>query len=140
MEVYTALSRLADVGHLEGVTNILKGPLTACPELVLLGLAAAAPHSDRRILQTRIAQPLALRFAAQAAQGSPASQALMHQLRDINGALAQPASGFGRHLHTLDKESQLLGCKRMCIRRCLSRLGSPAVACHGIILPGIQGS
>lgn len=87
-----ALSRLADVGHLEGVTNILKGPLTACPELVLLGLAAAAPHSDRRILQTRMAQPLALRFAAQAAQGSPASQALMHQLRDINGVLTWPAS------------------------------------------------
>ena len=85
VDVYTALSRLADVGQLEGVTNILKGPLTACPELVLLGLAAATPGLDRRILQTRIAQPLALRFAAQAAQGSPASQALMHQLRDING-------------------------------------------------------
>ena len=89
VDVYVALCRLADVGHLEGVTGILKGPLTACPELVLLGLAAAAPGLDRRTLQARVAQPLALRFASQAAQGSPASQALMHKLRDVNGELLQ---------------------------------------------------
>ncbi len=85
VDVYTILCRLADVGHLEGVTAILKGPLTACPELVLLGLASAAPSLDRRTLQARIAQPLALRFASQAAQGSPAAQTLMHKLRDVNG-------------------------------------------------------
>ena len=54
MDVYIILCRLADVGHLEGVTGILKGPLTACPELVLLGLASAAPSLDRRTLQARL--------------------------------------------------------------------------------------